>query len=653
MKRTCGLMIWSLLVVLISLSLPTGFCLAQDDDETCLSCHSDPELIGLDSLGNEISMYVSHARIDSSMHAGMACVDCHLDLVGFEDYPHDDELEKVECGLCHATEAEEYDMHGRVPVGEDPDIPTCADCHGSHDILSSSDRGSRISPENLPTTCGACHEDIDLTTKHEILYGEAVTVYKSSVHGQAIAGGVDLSASCNDCHSSNGNAHKIYGPGHSQSTINHFNIPNTCGKCHTIVEQEFWEGIHGRLVARGEVDPPVCTHCHGEHGIISPSDPRSRVSPTRVAEATCAPCHESAFLNEKYGVPTGRLRTWYDSYHGLKSRAGDLTVANCASCHEAHLILPQSDPESSVHPDNLQQTCGSCHPGISEAMAATPIHADPGISGTPAANVVKDIYIVAIFVIIGLMVVHWLIDLRKQINVVRSRPSIRRMTLNEVWQHWGLMITFIALVISGFSLRYSQSWWVNLLFGWEGGFPVRGIVHRVAGVLFTITTLWHVIYLTGPRGRQFLRDMWPNSLDFRQFFQMIGYNLGVKVKRPVFGRFGYIEKAEYWALVWGTFIMIITGYLLWFDNIAVQWLPKGVLDVMLVIHYYEAWLATLAILIWHLYSTVFSPNVYPMNPSWIDGKMPREMYEHEHKEPPRSAEETTGKKEPSGKSEEK
>mgnify|MGYP003959623533 CR=1 FL=1 len=58
--------------------------------------------------------------------------------------------------------------------------------------------------------------------------------------------------------------------------------------------------------------------------------------------------------------------------------------------------------------------------------------------------------------------------------------------------------------------------------------------------------------------------------------------------------------------------------------------PKGVLDVSLVVHYWEAWLATLAVLVWHLYSTVFNPHVYPMNPSWITGRMPEDMYEHEH-----------------------
>jgi cytochrome b subunit of formate dehydrogenase len=124
--------------------------------------------------------------------------------------------------------------------------------------------------------------------------------------------------------------------------------------------------------------------------------------------------------------------------------------------------------------------------------------------------------------------------------------------------------------------------------------------------------------------------MLPARVDIQHLRQLVTYNLGLGKVKPRFGRFSYIEKAEYWALVWGTVIMMITGFFLWFDNYAVKLFPKGVLDVMLVIHYYEAWLATLAVLIWHLYAVVFNPSAYPMNPSWLTGKMPIDMYKHEH-----------------------
>ncbi len=81
------------------------------------------------------------------------------------------------------------------------------------------------------------------------------------------------------------------------------------------------------------------------------------------------------------------------------------------------------------------------------------------------------------------------------------------------------------------------------------------------------------------------------------------------------GRFIYIEKVEYLALIRESANMIIAGLLLWLDNPAINWISKSFLDVMLAVHYYEAWLVILAILIWHLYSTVFNPGIYPMNQS--------------------------------------
>ncbi len=618
-------------VLIYVLILPTAVMALSNSD--CLDCHGERDFATEDEHGREISLYVSLETYDYSSHAGFECIDCHSSI---EDVPHEENLPPVNCVTCHEEAGEVYKWHGRLKAGEDPDIPDCADCHGKHDILNSAENNSRINPRNLPQTCGSCHENLDIIKKHDILVAKPIKVYGSSVHGKAAWGGLSMAATCNDCHSSDNTAHKILSPKDRTSSINHFNIPNTCGKCHTSIANDYWDGIHGKLVNRGETDSPVCTDCHGEHGILSPKDPRSPVSPARVAEATCSPCHESARLNEKYDIPTGRLKTWVDSYHGLKSRAGDITVANCASCHGAHKILPHTDPASSINQQNLQNTCGHCHPGISESIASTPIHGTPGMSSTPIANIIAKIYILAIILIIGTMVVHWIIDLRKQIALVLSKKQVRRMMPGEVAQHALLTVSFIVLVLTGFSLRFAESGWVQLLFGWEGGFPLRGIIHRVAAGVFIFTVIWHTVFLMTRRGKRFLIDMFPSIKDFAQFGRMIKFNMGSRKERPKFGRFSYVEKAEYWALVWGSAVMIASGFFLWFENIAVQWFPKGFLDVMLVIHYYEAWLATLAILIWHMYSTVFSPSVYPMNPSWINGKMPEDMFEHEHENVPES-----------------
>jgi cytochrome b subunit of formate dehydrogenase len=526
--------------------------------------------------------------------------------------------------------AEIYRQHGRGRVGESEAVPSCAACHGTHKILGPVEVRSDVNPVNLPATCGRCHEDSTFVADLKIKFKHPIRVYANSVHGQATAGGVHAAATCNDCHSTGGTAHQILPPGDSRSTISHFNIPHTCGKCHAEIEQDYWEGIHGQFTADGEVDAPICTHCHGEHGILRVTDPRSRVSPYRVAEATCAPCHESAALNEKYDLPTGRLQSFIDSYHGLKSKTGDRTVANCASCHGVHRILPASDPTSSVHPQNLAQTCGGCHPNITASIARTPIHATATGQRTGWARFFQIVYTVLITVIIGAMIVHWLIDLLRQVRNVMREKQVRRMDRDEVVQHAVLAVAFTVLVVTGFSLRFYKVWWATLLFGHEGGYSVRGVIHRAAGVMLLAGSLWHVGFLLTRRGRAFLRDMWPGKSDFAHFFDMIRYNLGRIDHHPRMGRFTYVEKAEYWALVWGTAVMGVTGLFLWFDNLAARIFGKGLLEVLLVIHYYEAWLAFLAILIWHMYATIFSPRVYPMNPSWITGCMPERQFVAEH-----------------------
>ena len=620
----------TVLLVLLCLSLGGIAPLrAQVTETDCAACHTG-------SGGQPAE--VSAETLKGSLHEGLSCLDCHTDIT---ELPHPEKLSPANCAGCHAEEVDSYRQHGRAMLGQSTQVPTCGDCHGSHQILAGSDSHSAVSPLNLPATCGKCHEDSTLITDLNIKFKHPIRVYSKSVHGRAMSGGIHTAASCNDCHSTGGNAHHILPPGDVSSTINFFNIPKTCGKCHTAIAQDYAEGIHGELVARGEVDAPTCTHCHGEHGILPVSDPRSPVSSYRVAEATCTPCHESAFLNEKYDLPSGRLQSFRDSYHGLKSRAGDKLVANCGSCHGAHRILPSSDATSSIAPANLQRTCGQCHPGITAKLAATSIHSTATGHDRGWPHFVKIVYVILIVVVIGGMIVHWLIDLFRQIIAVMQEKQVRRMDADEVVQHTVLALAFTVLVVTGFALRYYDAWWSTLVFGREGGYTTRGIIHRSAGVVLLLGGLWHLIFLVTKRGRRFVRDMLPGKLDVIQFFQMMKYNLGKNAQHPHFGRFSYVEKAEYWALVWGTVVMGITGLFLWFDNYAVKFFPKGLLDVLLVIHYYEAWLAFLAILIWHMYATVFNPKVYPMNPSWINGMMPERQLKSEH---PLEWEELTGRK---------
>lgn len=621
------------------ISIATPSAVGQDaPPAACTDCHN-----GVDKRPG---VAPPQAALAESVHAILDCTDCHLD-VSMDDVvpdaprPHGDAVARVDCTECHADESEVYKKHGRLDVGSDPDIPRCQDCHGGHDVFPSKHRRSHTHIVNLPDTCRSCHTNVDIVAKHEVLRRGPIDLYESSVHGRATQKGIHVAATCSDCHSSsdetgNRTAHRILSPADPESTIYHFNIPDTCGKCHEPVTRDFWEGIHGQFVKRGSVDAPVCTHCHGEHGIVPVSDPRSPVSPAHLAEQTCAPCHESATLNEKYGLAGGRLASYIDSYHGLKSKAGDATVANCASCHGAHRILPSTDPTSSIHPDNLRNTCGDCHPRISTALAQTKIHSTSTGLRVGWPEFFRRLYIVLIIVTIGGMLLHNGADFFRRTRSITKEAYVQRLSPGEVAQHWVLMLSFTVLVLTGFSLRFSEAGWVRFLFGWEGGFEMRGTIHRVSGIVLIASSIWHVIYLFTRRGRRAFSAMCVRVRDVRDFWQNVRFFLGRRDTPPAFDHFSYMEKAEYWALLWGTVIMTLTGLLLWFDDYFVEsWgLPKGVLDVMLVIHYWEAWLATLAIVVWHLYSTIYSPAVYPMNPAWISGKMPHRMYAHEHADGP-------------------
>jgi cytochrome b subunit of formate dehydrogenase len=131
-------------------------------------------------------------------------------------------------------------------------------------------------------------------------------------------------------------------------------------------------------------------------------------------------------------------------------------------------------------------------------------------------------------------------------------------------------------------------------------------------------------------GRQGLRDFMPRKKDFFDLVQNLRYYAGLSGEKPKLARFGYAEKMEYWAVVWGTVIMGVTGFLAWFKISIFGAVPRWVIDVGLTIHLYEAILATLAIIVWHLYHVIFDPDVYPLNWAVVDGRVSEEHYKDEH-----------------------
>jgi DNA-binding Lrp family transcriptional regulator/thiosulfate reductase cytochrome b subunit len=615
------------LPILIALICLTARTAAAIDNADCLTCHSDQSLVKKDRSGKTISLFVDEAKFKATIHGKNLCTSCHSDIT---EAPHPDNFvaKSVSCAQCHRVETEIYlkSDHGQAVHTGVQEAASCKDCHGSnHYLLNHRDPQSPVYRTNLPQTCGRCHSNVPEMEKFNLRQRSPVLSYDNSVHGIALLQKGEVNAAvCTDCHGSH-NLHRSTNP---LSKLYWQNVPDTCGKCHENVEQTYSVSVHGTAVKAGVRDAPVCTDCHGEHTITAVKLATSRVAPANIPE-TCGQCHAAQRIITQYRLPPNVFSTYVQSFHGLALQGGNITAANCASCHGIHDILPASDARSTINPQNLPETCGKCHPGIGTRLSAEffRIHAPLGAAvGKPwIVNFISWFYIALITMTIGGMASFNLLDyLRKtrtHIRAVRNSEGEPRLTPWMAFQHYLLVGLFILLVYTGFAHRFPDAFWSWPFRILPDGSSVRGIVHRICGWTFAGFFLGHVIALVGTRrGREHFRALWFVRDDLRDAFAQLTYNLGLRTAAPPHRRWNYAEKAEYWALIWGSVVMIVTGVMLIFTATVLATLPKVWHDVAQVIHYYEATLAALAILVWHFYWTIFDPDEYPMNPSWLLGK---------------------------------
>ena len=577
----------------------------------------------------------------------VSCKSCHgtHDVVSPNDPAARTSPEKQPdfCGKCHTGERKAFleSAHGQALNAGIMGAPNCIACHRNDLTKIRPGRDSvqvKIAQEKF---CLSCHLDDESVRARVAPSARFIAAYEHSVHGSALQAGNAKAANCVDCHGS----HQMLKGNDPASKVNKFNIPQTCSKCHAEVTKEFAESIHGKALSQGNTDSPVCTNCHGEHNILAHTDPSSPIAAKNVSAQVCSPCHSSVKLTQKYGIASDRFTTFDDSYHGLAIRGGSIEVANCTSCHGVHNIKPSTDPTSLTNKSNIAETCGKCHRGANDRFAIGSVHVDVSSSeDDPLLYWVATIYIILIVSTIGGMFFHNAIDfIRKSRKKLLIRRGViheehvghhlyLRMTLSERLQHGSLLLSFITLVITGFMLRYPDAWWVASIRALSDEvFDLRGLVHRMAAVAMILAALYHIYYvLFIPRGKELIRDLMPRFQDLLDARDILKYNLGITSEKPRFGRFSYIEKSEYWALVWGTVVMGATGFIMWFDNTFIGLLTKLGYDVARLIHFYEAWLATLAIIVWHFYYVMFNPDTYPINLAFWTGTVTEGEMQEEH-----------------------
>ncbi|OGW40212.1 MAG: hypothetical protein A2X58_03130 [Nitrospirae bacterium GWC2_56_14] len=148
-----------------------------------------------------------------------------------------------------------------------------------------------------------------------------------------------------------------------------------CVNCHSDTYQTYKASVHGQnVIVKKSADGPVCTDCHGSpHYIQSKSSKESSVNHFTVVE-TCGKCHEEKFMSEKYGFSTHVMERYKESFHGRKLRVGHPGAPSCASCHGSHDVKSAKDPSSPVSAANKITTCAKCHSGATEKFVAAITH---------------------------------------------------------------------------------------------------------------------------------------------------------------------------------------------------------------------------------------------------------------------------------------
>jgi len=200
-------------------------------------------------------------------------------------------------------------------------------------------------------------------------------------------------------------------------------------------------------------------------------------------------------------------------------------------------------------------------------------------------------------------------------------PLIRRI------EHLTMLLSFTILGTTGLPQKYPDSGisiaFIKLLGGIEG---LRSI-HHVAAIVMMLGTIWHLLYFGYiSYVRRERLSMLPSLQDAKDGLQAVLYNVGFTKTPPQMGRYTFEEKMEYWAFVWGTIVMVVTGFMMWNPISTVKFLPGEFVPAAKAAHGGEAVLAVLAIIIWHMYGV----HIKRFNKSMFTGQMSEEDMLHEH-----------------------
>ncbi|HEX8948894.1 MAG TPA: cytochrome b/b6 domain-containing protein [Dissulfurispiraceae bacterium] len=216
-------------------------------------------------------------------------------------------------------------------------------------------------------------------------------------------------------------------------------------------------------------------------------------------------------------------------------------------------------------------------------------------------------------------------------NKQAEQEEIRRFGKYRIAEHYLVMVTFAILAATGLAQKFHEfelSHWIVMSLG---GIDVARLIHRYTGLTFALLTLQHIaVASTGMLYRRWPASIVINANDFTDAIDNIKYYFGVTNRPALCDRYDYKQKFEYWGVVIGGVLMIFTGVILWFPTLVARYLPGELIPAAKAAHTNEALLAFLVIIIWHIYNSIFSPEVFPLDTSIFTGGISRKRMVHEH-----------------------
>lgn len=211
---------------------------------------------------------------------------------------------------------------------------------------------------------------------------------------------------------------------------------------------------------------------------------------------------------------------------------------------------------------------------------------------------------------------------------------MKRFSVYRVIEHQAAAIIFTVLAVTGLAQKFHDASWAQWVIMSLGGIDASRLIHRTTGLIFAFLTLQHIMVASyGVMFRKWAPSMVINKKDFTDAIDNLKYYFGMAETPASCDRYDYKQKFEYWGVVVGGVLMIVTGLILWFPTAVFSLapiLPGQIIPAAKATHTNEAMLAFLVIVIWHIYNSVFSPEVFPLDTGIFTGKISKERMSHEH-----------------------